>query len=161
MVTKFKHHMRLNFLNSVCALWTEKKHSLLQLRHQASCQPINQSPCACWLSHSFVQHHIAFSRKWLKRLSGENARKGKAKMVTKVSEPINHRNYHIIMYQNGTTLSCTIQYIGFRSSSTSWSKLQVVFSLLIKQTYPVHCLVWCILCINHLSLKCLFRQRAW
>lgn len=123
---KFKHHMRLNFLNSVCARWIEKKHSLLQLRHEVSCQPVNQSPCACWLPHSFVhrhllictvfiQHHIALSRKRLKRLSDENGRKGKAKMVSKVSEPINHKDYHIMIYQNGTTLSCRIQYIGFRS----------------------------------------------
>jgi hypothetical protein len=34
MVTKFKHHTRLNFLNLVSTLCIEKKHSLLQMRHQ-------------------------------------------------------------------------------------------------------------------------------
>ena len=41
MVTKFKHHMRLNFLNLVSTLCIEKKHSLLQMRHQAGCEPVN------------------------------------------------------------------------------------------------------------------------
>jgi hypothetical protein len=58
MVTKFKHHMRLNFLNLVSTLCIEKKHSLLQMRHQASCEPVNQSPCASCSSLSFLHWHL-------------------------------------------------------------------------------------------------------
>ena len=110
----------------------------------------------------FIQHHIAFSRKWLKRLSDENAKKEKQKWFPKSLNQLITGTTTSSCIRMG--LHCHVRYNTLVSEAqgiTSWSKLQVVFSLQIKQTYPVHCLVWCILCIDHLSLKCLFRQWAW
>jgi len=113
MVTKFKHHMRLNFLNLVSTLCIEKKHSLLQMRHQAGCEHVNNR-LVFFSSLSFLHWHLLICHVFIlhRLLKGEgsvkNDKKEKVpdyqkKIVSKGFEPINRRSYHIIMYYNNVT----------------------------------------------------------